>query len=202
MFFQHSSQRLHKTWWTGPLFFVTPSSSGEERQRVAADCQSFSLNRGLPDWVFGRSFRRCFRWKKTDKRKMEGTGGGLERLFEGAVFFCWGGLALKQTAKAPWNRPNPKRIVSQPIFFRGEYVSCSECNYDGMYHGTPNMFQVLGCCLQNWRLELLMVFLGGKEGVSSIQTLAHILGEDSQKIAFFFFLTCLEMKLSLWNMLF
>ena len=31
-----------------------------------------------------------------------------------------------------------------------------------------------------------MVFLGGKEGVSSIQTLAHILGEDSQKIAFFF----------------
>lgn len=29
---------------------------------------------------------------------MEGTGGGFERLFEGAGFFGWGGLALKQTA--------------------------------------------------------------------------------------------------------
>ena len=81
-----------------------------------------------------------FDGRKTDKRKLEGTGGGIWKgcLKKPDFFFVGEQLALKQTAKAPWNRPNPKSIDSQPIFFRGEYVSCSECNYDGMYHGTPN----------------------------------------------------------------
>lgn len=122
VFFQHSSQRLHKTWWTGPLFFVTPSSSGEERQRVAADCQSFSLNRGFP--LTGSSvglFVGVFVGMKTDKRKLEGTGWGIWKgcLKELDFFLVVEQLALKQTAKASWNRPNPKRIVSQPPFFRG-----------------------------------------------------------------------------------
>lgn len=106
VFFQHSSQRLHKTRWTGPgpLFFVTPSSSGEERQRVAADCQSFSLNRGLP--LTGSSvglFVGVFDGMKTDKRKLEGTGrGDLERLFEGAgFFFCWGTARPETNSESP-----------------------------------------------------------------------------------------------------